>query len=60
MERGTIATASPLTVRLDSSDTAGPALRLESYTPVNGDRVVVDQIGSPGHAKQLVILGKVV
>ena len=55
MEPASIASTSPLTVRLDSSDTAVPALRLASYTPVLADRVAVDRQGS-----RLLVLGKVI
>lgn len=52
-EPGSVSTASPLTVLLDSSATPLPALSLGSYTPVVvGDRVSVDRQGS-----QLVVLG---
>lgn len=52
-EPGTVTQASPLLVRLDSSATAMPALRLTSYTAVVNDRVSVDRQGS-----QLLVLGK--
>ena len=55
IEPGTVSQASPLLVLLDSSDTAVPALRLASYTPVGDDRVAVDRLGS-----SLLVLGKVV
>jgi len=51
-ERAVVATASPLTVRLDSGDNTVPALALASYAPTVGDRVAVDRLGS-----QLVVLG---
>jgi len=43
---------SPLTVTLDSSDTAVPALCLGSYMPILADRVSVTRQGS-----QLMVLG---
>lgn len=54
MEPATVTQASPLLVRLDSSATATPALRLTSYTAVLADRVAVVRFGS-----QLLVLGKV-
>lgn len=45
---------SPLTVTLDGSATAVPALRLASYTPILADKVAVDRIGS-----RVLVLGKV-
>jgi len=51
----TVETVSPLTVTLDSSDTAVPAQRLSSYAPVLGDRVAAVRLGG-----QLLVLGKVV
>ena len=53
-EPGTVTSASPLEVQLDSSDTATPALRLASYTPVLADRVAVIVQGG-----QSLVLGKV-
>jgi hypothetical protein len=50
-----VTTTSPLTVTIDSSSTAVPALRLAAYTPVVADRVAVIRQGS-----QLLILGKVI
>ena len=54
-EPGTITSASPVLVQLDSSDTAAPALCLASYTPVLNDRVAVIVQGG-----QLLVLGRVV
>jgi len=54
-ERAVVTTASPLTVTLDSGDEAVPALRLASYTPVNGDRVAVVQLPD-----QILVLGQVI
>jgi hypothetical protein len=51
----TVTTASPLTVTLDSSDTAVPAAHLAAYTPVAADRVAVVSLG---HGQ--LVLGKVV
>jgi hypothetical protein len=53
-EPGTVTQASPLLVKLDSSATAVPALRLSSYSPVVADRVVVVRLSS-----RLVVLGAV-
>lgn len=53
-ERAVVATASPLTVRLDSGDNAVPAIPLGLYVPADGDRVAVVQLDS-----QLLVLGKV-
>lgn len=52
MEPATVTTVTPLTVTLDSSATAIPALTLGSYAPLAGDRVVVDRLGS-----QVVVFG---
>jgi hypothetical protein len=52
MEPATVVTVSPLTVRLDSSATAVPALCLGSYVPIAADRVSVDRQGS-----QVIVLG---
>jgi len=54
-EPGTITSASPLEVQLDSADTATPALRLASYTPTLNDRVAVIVQGG-----QLLVLGRVI
>ena len=54
-EPGTVTQASPLLVRLDTSATPMPSVRLASYAPVVGDRVSVDRQGS-----QLLTLGKTV
>ena len=54
IEPGTVTSASPLLVKLDSSATAVPALRLSSYTPVVADRVAVVRMGT-----RLLTLGKV-
>lgn len=54
VEPATVTQASPLLVRLNSSATATPALRLASYTPVVSDWVAVVRLGS-----QLLVLGKV-
>jgi len=54
-EPGTITSASPLEVQLDSSDTAAPALRLASYAPTLNDRVAVIVQGG-----QLLVLGQVI
>jgi hypothetical protein len=53
-EPGTVTQASPLLVRLDSSATAVPALRVSSYTPVVADRVAVVRLSS-----RLLVLGAV-
>jgi hypothetical protein len=53
-EPGTVTQASPLLVKLDSSATAVPALRLSSYTPVVADRVAVVRLSS-----RLLVLGVV-
>lgn len=45
----------PVTVTLDSSDTAVPAKSVGSYTPAAADRVAVVRLGGG-----LLILGKVV
>ena len=50
---GTVTQASPLKVKLDTSATSVPALRLASYTPVLNDRVSVDV-----QSTQLLVLGK--
>ena len=54
-EPGTVTQESPLLVRLDASDSATPALRLDPYIPTEFDRVAVIRQGS-----QLLVLGKVV
>jgi len=53
-EPGTVTSASPLRVQLDSSDTDDPALTLSSYTPTLTDRVAVIVQGG-----QLLVLGRV-
>lgn len=55
VEPGTVVTSSPLTVRLDSGPAVLPAESLGSYTPAEGDRVAVVQLGGG-----LLVLGKVV
>jgi len=53
-EPGTVTSASPLEVQLDSSDTATPAMHLASYAPTLNDRVaVIVQSG------QILVLGRV-
>lgn len=51
----TVKTASPLTVTLDTSETALPAKHLDSYVPAVDDQVLVAQTHSGP-----VIYGKVV
>ena len=54
-ERGTVTQVTPsLLVRLDSSDTATPAVPLGAYVAVVNDRVAVIRLD-----KQLLALGKV-
>ncbi len=53
VEYATVSTASPLTVLLDSSDTAVEAQHLAAYTPVVADRVAVTRFG-----RGLLVLGK--
>jgi hypothetical protein len=54
IEYAVIKTTAPLTIQLDSGDTAVPATRLASYTPVAADRVAVVPLGAG-----LLVLGKV-
>ncbi len=51
----TVTATSPLTVTLDGSATAVPAVVLSSYTATLSDRVAVVRLGS-----SLLVLGKVV
>lgn len=52
MERATVKTVSPLTIKLETSDQEIPALALDSYSPIAQDRVAVDKLNA-----QVVVVG---
>jgi hypothetical protein len=51
----TVTAASPLTVTVDGSSTAVPAVHLAGYAPVAGDRVLCARVGT-----RLAVFGKFV